>query len=490
MTHPDVHLSARCQDCGKSHRVPAAERTYTCKACGGEVHASTVPAAAESPAPVLEGSVECEECQAINPGGTEYCVECGTTLPPSRPHPGSDAARRIRHEAQTALKRASLGFNVVTWTYHFGALAFAVATLFAVMALARPDVPRAEGVLVVALTTTLSVLFGMGALHAHFKPFQWTIAIALATTGVTVVHLVGPNPFGLALYGSAAWALLAWLLLIPTFWFRRLIATHKDLYITHLASAQTRRSLRGHTAHERHERLLDAMRRAARRTWKVSVGAAVLVVAASAFGTVSVLKDMRVEELEPAIAAFEQAWNTDDLDAVKASFPEGVREVASTRLAGLVKGHGWDGALPRLEAGVTTEDEDGVSVDYALGAVTVATRWQRSGPAWTLAEVEVPKPPVGPVFEEFLSAWRRSDVEAVAGFFAEDVRASMRTNIEKALADRGWDALPAVNKTKLSEDETGAVAKLVLERREVTTEWHFRIQDGAWRLHVLRFPKR
>jgi hypothetical protein len=38
MTRPPIR--AACGDCGQSYRVPAAGRSYACKACGGEVRAT------------------------------------------------------------------------------------------------------------------------------------------------------------------------------------------------------------------------------------------------------------------------------------------------------------------------------------------------------------------------------------------------------------------------------------------------------------------
>ena len=50
MTRPPIR--AACGDCGQSYRVPAAGRTYRCKACGGEVRAQEEQHAL---APVLSG---------------------------------------------------------------------------------------------------------------------------------------------------------------------------------------------------------------------------------------------------------------------------------------------------------------------------------------------------------------------------------------------------------------------------------------------------
>ena len=42
MIQETVRAPARCEGCGKSYRVPDADRTYSCKACGGRVRAIVV----------------------------------------------------------------------------------------------------------------------------------------------------------------------------------------------------------------------------------------------------------------------------------------------------------------------------------------------------------------------------------------------------------------------------------------------------------------
>ena len=350
MSESSVSVRARCESCDAIYRVPTAERTYTCRSCNGTVRAVAEDQNGdpEPDAGVRTGSVACPECDVIQPGGLQFCSECGTSLPESKARPGSEAARRLREEATDALKRASRGFQIVTWTYQTGAVAYALATLFAVRALADPEVPLGGGVIVVVLTTLLSVLFGMGALHAHFKPFVWTVAIAAATTVVTLIHLVGPNPFGLAALGSAAWAVVAYGLLVPTFWFRKQIAKHRDLYILQHASNQTRRALRGRPAEERHERLLETMRRAARRQWVLSASIAGLVVLASTVGSWFYLTELRPAPFGSALARFEKAWQTGDILAVGNVFEDGFQKLATDRLTGSASGHGWGSRLPRL----------------------------------------------------------------------------------------------------------------------------------------------
>ncbi len=444
MTQASGQVLARCESCDKTYRVLERGRTYSCKACGGTVR------------PLDEG----------------------------------EAASAVRRDASEALKSAYRTIGAVTWLYRLGALAYAVATLLAVLALARTDVPPGGGVLVVVLTTLLTVLMLLATMHVVFQPFVWTLAIATLATVVSAVHLLGPNPYGLAVFGSAAWAVVAWATLVPTLRYQRLIATHKDLYVLHHASVGTRRSLKGRTAEARHERLVAAMRRAARRAWKISAAAAVAFVLASALGTYTVLTTKRPQVLSVATAGFEAAWSSSDLEGVGRWFDAGIRAQETARLQGRVDGLGWRDGLPALERGASRNDGDSARLEYEASGVPLVARWVRSGLEWVLVEVELPVPPFEPTYERFLEAWRASDVEGIVAFFSPDSREGMLASIEASVRERGWDSLPQLLTTQMSDYSEGD-AEVVheLERSKVRTRWHLGT-DGKWRLYALRFPPR
>lgn len=431
---------------------------------------------------VIEGTVTCGACQLVQPAGTIACAECGAEL--------ADADEAWRSEANRELVQAYGWIAAVAWLYRLGALAYAIATLFAILALARTDVPERAGVLVVGLTTTLSVLMLMGAMLILFEPVLWTVAIALVATFVSVVHLVGPDPLGIAFLGSAAWAVVAWAALAPTLRFRRLVAHHKDRYILHHASARTRRALRGRTPVQRHERLLGAMRRAGRRAWKVSAGAAAVILLTSALATSLVVARLRPPLFSEAVARFEAAWNAGDLATVSQLFDPAVRATHGRRLEGWVDGHGWTGAPPALADGQQRNAGDRVWIDYPLDGFTLSASWHLKDRRWSLIDVELPVPAFEPTRERFLAAWRGSDPEALAQFFSPENRAIMRDSIETSARRRGWNEFPGVLDTRVT-DETGGDVELVLvlERGKVTTAWHLR-DDGSWHLNRLEMPRR
>lgn len=488
VTREHVHLHAHCDDCNKGFRVSNPDRTYTCNACGGVVRPDVESAhSAESP---IEGTVTCTECEAINPGGTHYCAECGATLEFSEAVEGSEAAAKLRHEASEALKSAYKTINAVTLMYRGGAIAYAIATFFAVLSLARPEVPRNAGLLVIFMTTAMSVLLLMGAIHIQLRPFRWTVAIAVLATSVSLVHLLGPNPYGVALFGSLLWAVFAWAAMVPMLRFRKLIAKHKDLYVLHHASAQTRRSLGGRSAHERHERLMSAMRRAAERAWRLSFVSAGGFGLLSAAGSIAVLSAVRPAEFTDARADFEAAWEQADLEAVEEFFDPRVREAEAARLEGLLSAHGLLEAPPQLSGGQVTSEGSAMKLEYDLGELPMSIEWAQVGSDWQLARIDLPVPSFDPVLARFQRAWQKSDAKAIAGFYSPDSRAEMFGRLSKSFEGRGWSPLPEVLNSDVTYDSERAVSVvLVLEPGNVLTEWAFREESG-WRLHGFRLPKR
>ncbi len=435
------------------------------------------------------GLVLCNDCQTLNSRAAESCVECDADLADATVVEDEDAAADLLEEAKGVFRRASRWGSAIAWTYHGGALAYAVATLFAVLALARPDVPVQEGVVVVALTVFLSVLMGTAALHLLIRPFLWTLSVAVLATGVAVLHAIGPNPLGLALYGSAAWAVLSWVLLYPAGRFQAAIDHHKDLYIVHHASLETRRSIKGRGPGERHERLLRAMRRADRRAWKVSAVVAVALVLASAIGSQRILSSVRPVPFDGARVAFEAAWRGGSPASIVPLFDDRVREVESVAFGGLAAGHGWDPALPALPEGSLRVLEGERFVDYDLGSVDLTARFLLDGRAWRLVKLELPYPSVAPALTRFRSAWEAGDSAALAEFFAPETGGSLLAKLEESRTRRGWDSLPPILSVDLKEEDgRRAIADLVLSKRtKVTTSWTFR-DDGTWSVYGLKMP--
>ncbi len=473
---------ARCEDCSKIYRVPDPNRSYGCKTCGGLVRALEVEE------PEAE-QVLCNDCQTLNPLETASCFECGADLADATVVEDEEEAADLLEEAKDAFRRAHRWTRWIAGTYHGGALAYAVATLFAVLALANPEVPREGGLLVVVLTVGMSVLLGTAALHLLFQPFLWTLAVALLASGVAAVHAVGPNPYGAALLGSAAWAVLSWVLLLPAWKFQSGIRHHKDLYVLVHASLRTRQAVRDRAPGERHERLLRAMRRADRKAWKLSAGAAVALVLLSALGTRLALQNARPQTFEDALAAFETAWNDGGIAELEPLFDDRVQDVEGTWFRGVATGHGWAEATPTLPDGTRSVTEREGRVDYVVAGVDVTARFVLVDLEWRLAKIELPYPSLEPALERFRTAWNAGDTRALASFVSPGRRTAIFEQLETSRTRRGWDVFPTVLGTRMTDvREREATALMDLgDGKELKTTWFFR-DDGAWGVFGIKMP--
>ncbi|MCB9915049.1 MAG: zinc ribbon domain-containing protein [Planctomycetes bacterium] len=439
-----------------------------------------------------KGMVTCPECAALNPGGLQFCNECGTVLPESHARPGSEAAARLRHEAGKDLDAAQRTLDRITLAYRLGAVAYGVATLLAILALGDATVPLGEGLVVVLLTTALTAALVMGALHVTLRPDRWTLVIAGLATLVTLVHLLGPNPFGLAAVGSGVWAVFTWALVRPTQRVAALIDKHLDQYVLHHASSATRRTLAHRNAKERHERLMDVLDDAEARADRRSIVAAAVLIVVALLGSVLVAKFLRTAPLSFAQQSFEAAWNGGDAGALEALLDERVSAAEAPRLRRLLLGHGWSATRPALPTGVLREGDDTTWIDYDLGKLTLTASFVRADRGWSLVGVELPTPPIEATLERFRAAWATSDPRLLSEFFPAASRSEWVDRLRKSMETREWSALPGLFDVRVTPGDPGRASVLLVlqgDAGEVETSWVFD-DEGDWRLYGFKLPKR
>ena len=257
----------------------------------------------------------------------------------------------------------------------------------------------------------------------------------------------------------------------------------------HHASRRTRKSVRGRSPEERHERLLGVMHRAALRAWKVSIGAALAFLFASAFGTWAVVTNMRPELLADAVADFEESWNGSDVASAAQLFAPRSREPESVRLTGLAEGHGWGDTLPHLADGSVREEDGDTWVDYTVGDLPLSMRWTLHDGDWRLIQFELPDPPLQAALEGFLTAWRSSDAAAIAALFPPEHQEKMLASIGRSFERRGWETLPPIQEKERETTPDGEIiVTLAVDDGDVTTKWVVR-RTGRWGLFGLDFPK-
>lgn len=437
----------------------------------------------------VDNMTACAHCGAMNRDSSHHCAECGEVLSQTLVVPTDEEAIELRKQAQGALKSAYKWITGVMSLYRIGAPIYGLVTFAAIFALSQTEVPVEGGVLVIVMTGAMALLLALGALHVLFHPIAWTAAIAVAATVVSIVHLLGPNPLGLALPANALLALILWVALLPAVRFHKLISQYKDLYILHFASLKTRRQLKYGSVEDRHERLFGAMRRGARRAWKLSAAACIGFTVVAALATNMVLKGMRPEVFPVAQERFEAAWNGGDVEAVGELFDPRVRAKEARWLSGVVTGHGWRASLPPLSEGTVTESEGRNEVAYEVDGVPLVAEFVLSDLNWNLAHVELPIPSLDETLEKFLDAWKLSDPEELTAYFER--RDEMLAAVEKAVADRGWVAFPeVVGSERENHAEDQVVVTVQLEGDlELKTRWEHR-GDGTWGLTYMRFPAR
>ena len=477
---------AICEACGQGYSVPDEDRTYTCKLCQGLVR---VPGHETGQHGHLVGALDCANCHAINHAGTHVCVECGEDLDaePEDSDPLEDS--RARRKATHELRHGYKWIGAFRWICRAGALGYALVTLTAILAMARSEIPYEPGLLVIALSTLLTILMLMGAVQILFKPFVWTLIIALAASAAAVVHLMGPNPLGLAFGWSLFWAALFWIAISPTLRFRKLVDAHTDLYILQQSTQRTRRRIESGDSGHRHERLLRVMRNASRRAWRISAAIAVGATLLSTAATFIVVSQVRPIDFDETVESFEEAWPRASDVTLRAYFAPETRAWQGDRLFGFADGHGWGRTFPPLVRDDRVGTENQVEMKYELGDFPVSMNWVRRERNWFLLNIQMPIPPFDPSFQRFLGAWKRSDTKALSEFFAPDFRERMQVSLKASLTNRGWTSFPEISSFDLDTPEPEkCVATLQVESGAVITTWWISPR-GDWALQTIVFPK-
>jgi hypothetical protein len=141
-----------------------------------------------------------------------------------------------------------------------------------------------------------------------------------------------------------------------------------------------------------------------KRLHRLVAGAGVLVGAASMLGVCvgylveRAMEDATVVEREDALtglkSAFEDAWNTGDLDGVAACFLEDEQISAGDRLESHLSERGYD-AWPEIEFVRESGDDSERFVYYRVAGSRaepfLRTEWRLWGPRWVLRDVRVRK---------------------------------------------------------------------------------------------------
>ena len=196
-------FQATCLDCSKRFRVPHDQKTWTCKACGGELELAELE---------QQAGVECGQCGAELDPEQHFCPDCGAPSGGGEQHVAKRVDRDERranaavHHGVRALKSLSiylkvgLFFDVLTLIFLVGVLLFADAPITAlqigilvfvavevgllayiIRQLLRRPFPAA---LTIALLRTVSLFLGFFAMEGSFSGRLLRLTIPILFTAL------------------------------------------------------------------------------------------------------------------------------------------------------------------------------------------------------------------------------------------------------------------------------------------------------------------
>lgn len=464
-----TRISARCAGCGARYKVPAADRSYPCKRCGGVVRALAEPAGEPDADPT------CAACQAVLPAESQYCPECGheagAPLGPARRRASPE--REARRFAAQDLRRAQRTIRVVRVLFllqGFYFLALTASLLFALRT--TPDgLATLLGVSLVAVCA--SVAFA-GATLVAFHPFACSLSIAsLYTLDLALRLALG----GWVPPGNVAITLALWLLVIPTVRVARLVRAFPDLY-------GARKILGTSVRHAEPEAApVVPLRRAALQS--VAILAATAAVA-------TVLWLGRPPAPDAALTRFAEAWNRHDAAGVAALFAPGERLAEPQALERLAARRGWT-TWPRVTPGKLEASGEDLTQLFVLAGEpperALRTGWRRTQTGWLLTRLIPPPPPIEHEILAFRSAWHAGDVEALARLYAPAAQEEKRASLTALAARSGWtEGYPAlVSHEILTPGPRSVEVWFRTAKTRFRTAWRLDDEE-AWTLSFLEPP--
>ena len=465
-----------CEGCGKAYRVPSAERTYRCKACGGTVRVG----AGTPPAPGLDET--CPSCQAVVVGDSDYCEECGAPLSRAAVEDEKEkrlGASRDMHKALKRIRQLRRLFAL------FGVLAgFAAVGLFASALAASRLEDRSEALVLMLLTVMqggVAAVAVTAAIRIDREPFLWALLMACIQTLLVVMGIafgaVGICPF---LFAVTFWGGVV--AIAPV---KRLVEEYPDLRVARRLKGETPRRAVSSTA-RRSRAPRASERRSGRRPVPIVpivAGAVVLALAGLWLG-VHLLN--RPPAMETVVGEFTAAWNDQGLPAAVVFFPEESREERRETLRLDVAARGWRG-VPEplsLEGSETVEKGEKRVVKFPFGDDELRTVWEAESGDWVLRELRLP---IGELPERFRATWDRSDVEGVAAFYRDPVKAS--GVLHRFIEGREWESLPRLESVRQVE-QASTIVKLYCDTERGAMEFTWQFKEDRWVLRSFKPPER
>lgn len=293
-------VTGTCGSCGKTFRLPDAERTYRCKECGGAVRASGTPATAV-------------------------------------PEEGTVARRTARGERLAAgkdIRSAARTVTIVRCLFALWALGFLLLTAVLVAELAKAEEPP---LLLLGVASAMAGLALTGFHLAALHPFLCSLLLASVYSLSVLANLLqGELP--IARIGVAV---VLWLAVLPTLRVKAALQAHPDLFAA-------RRLLGDSSAHG-----LDydeQRRRASKRAWVRIVLTNLLLCLTVGLATYAAWSKRPAPPppVDGAVTAFRSAWRAGDPAALAQLCRIESQEHLRGSFERLEKKRGWTTGWPVL----------------------------------------------------------------------------------------------------------------------------------------------
>lgn len=377
-------IRGRCDDCDRTYKgLPSADRTYTCKQCGGVVRAieeGTEPS--ESASAGVGGApnaLRCPTCDARLPSSAKYCDACGA-------HVGADddssasTRRKAPAEREKVLiaKRAYGAMKTVRAIYWinvaFAALWVALWTLVLVVLSGVDEDLVAESTeidseeLVVGVKVLLGIFvlrFGVfltGAFLVVRRPFFWAVLMASAQTIWILIKLAIGFLGVLDLIVELVLFFALWGALKPVARLQRSLRDNPELWDRQVESARERSShrkgvrravrdkkRRGELAQSEamgnaRDRARQRRRESMRKTLLFG-GGTVGVIGAVALVAFLIT---RPPSFEDSTTAFFRAWNNADTETMAAYYPKDKQDRYAAFVRKFNRDRGHEGVMPKV----------------------------------------------------------------------------------------------------------------------------------------------
>ena len=132
----------------------------------------------------------------------------------------------------------------------------------------------------------------------------------------------------------------------------------------------------------------------------------------------------------------------------------------------------------------------GAGAFVEMVAVATAVRLG-SGEAESPASAPAPAVPVEPTLLSFERAWNDNRVADVKAMFVAESRTSFSRAFDRSLTKRGWSRLPAISRTRRTDEGEFAAAWYRMEgvEGELYTSWAYDRAAHTWGMNLYRLPR-